>query len=522
MRRVLAFFAILAICGALPAIAAANDTAMGGIAGAAYPIENTDVRLESEAIHIVVHQWFAEFRVDFRFVNDGPAQSVRLGFPFAVPNEEEDQMGTEPAAFRAFTVDRTTGRTTPLPLEYEQEIGESDQITGYWVHEVDFPEGESTVRVEYLASPTDSVPFVHEGLDVPDEWEPEVGDAHYTYWLHTGAGWAGTIDRAVVRVTLSPDFTGFGEREALAQYLDWRDLDDDPLADLSHFENEHSGVNYVWTFRDFDPDSNVDDGWMYDLRFGYYAPFRRADGTLVYHAWEDRTASSYLVLGDFQYPAPYASDGNPRTAWAEAAEGSGRGEWVEIGLGELRDVREIRVVPGYAKTEALFYKYNRPRTLDVEFSDGTRTTLELDDEPTLQRFPVEATAEWARVSIGEVYRGTTRDETYLTEIEFGEYAAPMVLEYSDLMNADNGVAIDLPDALASNDATFYEDTSDRTRGSVKPTVGGEDASGREVPWQLLAGLAFVVGLAAGAAGAVLIVRARRGIGEPSSEAEIPS
>ena len=32
----------------------------------------------------------------------------------------------------------------------------------------------------------------------------------YDYWLHTGAGWAGTIGAAVVRYTLADDFRGWG------------------------------------------------------------------------------------------------------------------------------------------------------------------------------------------------------------------------------------------------------------------------------------------------------------------------
>ena len=36
------------------------------------------------------------------------------------------------------------------------------------------------------------------------------GDDKYDYWLHTGAGWAGTIGTAVVRFTLADDFRGYG------------------------------------------------------------------------------------------------------------------------------------------------------------------------------------------------------------------------------------------------------------------------------------------------------------------------
>jgi hypothetical protein len=57
----------------LPSPATADTTAMGGVAGDVYPIANSDIRMEAETVQAVCYRYFAEFRVDFKFVNSGEA-----------------------------------------------------------------------------------------------------------------------------------------------------------------------------------------------------------------------------------------------------------------------------------------------------------------------------------------------------------------------------------------------------------------------------------------------------------------
>jgi hypothetical protein len=158
----------------------------------------------------------------------------------------------------------------------------------------------------------------------------------------------------------------------------------------------------------------------------------------------------------------------------------------------------VRILPGYAKTEALFRKYNRPKALDVEFSDGTKTSFSLADEPSLQRFPVSVDAEWAKVTIADVYKGTTRDETYLSEIEFGT-PAPRMLKF------DTVLAGGLADP------------------SVEPTeqpqpVGSAEHSAPDVVmvWQCV-GSAALLGLIIGAVIVVILRRRRAAIAPEDGE-----
>ena len=87
-------------------------------------------------------------------------------------------------------------------------------------------------------------------------------------------------------------------------------------------------------------------------------------------------------------------------------------------------MRELRVLPGYAKRPELFRKYDRPKRLRISYSDDSSQVVMLADDPSLQRFPADVTAKSARVTILDVYRGTVSNETYLSEVEFGTAPAP--------------------------------------------------------------------------------------------------
>jgi len=108
--------------------AAADDTAVGGMGGSVYPIRNADIRLDQETVQAVVYGDFAEYLVEFHFVNDGPAQDVLLGFPFAVTADEGSGRTTGPvSAFQAWQEGRplkvTMGRSLPQALETANQVG---------------------------------------------------------------------------------------------------------------------------------------------------------------------------------------------------------------------------------------------------------------------------------------------------------------------------------------------------------------------------------------------------------------
>lgn len=496
-----------------PAIARANDSAMGGAGGAVKPITSSTIRMEAETVQVILYGKFAEYQVDFRFVNKGAPQRVKLGFPFPVPPEEGDY--SPPAAFRAWQGDRQ------LAVTY-REIPEGDGKTGYFLHEAQFPTGATMIRVRYYAYPDTAAVEAPPGLIPPTRFAGEYSlSGSYPYTVHTGAGWSGTIGTSVIRYYISSDAIAWGFEPAIEvrakEYAQdgWAPKG---AADILRSYTKPAPNVYQWKFSDFEPTPNGDGLSRYDVELPFYIP-GEGETTSAWAPFAEVTASSELKLSGYEYLARQAVDGDPSTAWAEGAKGPGTGQTLEVRFPAIRRVRELRVLPGYAKREDLFRKYDRPRTLTVAFSDGTTTRLDLKDEPTLQRFPVRADAEWAKVTIGDVYRGTTRDETYLSEIEFGTAAAPMPLPFETV----------LAGGLDSGEATAGEANGASTAADLLTTTSGPGA-GIRLPQQLrdpgwpLFAVAVGCGLLAGIAiGVALVLVARRGrIAQEGQETGAPA
>jgi len=93
--------------------------------------------MESETVQAIVYAQFAEYRVDFRFVNQGAAQTVTLGFPFLVTVSGGDD--NAPVAFQAWQDGR------PLAVTIGKAASTDDLAQpgsmGYYLHQATFPPG---------------------------------------------------------------------------------------------------------------------------------------------------------------------------------------------------------------------------------------------------------------------------------------------------------------------------------------------------------------------------------------------
>lgn len=423
-------------------IATANDGAVGTQGGTVRPIGDADIRMDSEAVQIVALRDYALYRIDFKFVNvSGQAKTVKLGFPFPdFENEEEDNSGEPPGAFRAWL------NGTELAVAQEDGVdsdGESEWKVVWFTHVATFPPGESMVTVHYLGVPDSSVqtPDLLDGVSFSAGVDPErVLMGYYPYILHTGAGWKDTIAKSVVRYTLSDEFDGFGVDQVMRNYAEQSWIDPGRAANLRAFTKPAEG-EYEWVFTDYEPTSDHDVVLAFAEESEYSEDF---------DPWEDTKASSELDLGEYAYPAWNAANGYPGDAWAEAADGPGIGEWIDIPFGETRTVRQIRVLPGYQKRLDLYQKYNRPKRLRIDLSDGTSQEIELADEIGMQVFSTNAEADSAKVTILEVYQGTNeRDETYLSEIDFAEGPAPRFATFEAVTGIAPPAGYTEPAALAA-------------------------------------------------------------------------
>ncbi len=407
--------------------ALANDTAVGGVGGLVYPLESTDIRMEAETVQAVCYRSFAEFRIDFKFLNEGDTQVVKLGFPFAVTLPGGN--GNPPVAFRAWQDGKPLAVTLGRGVSQDDlTFGPSPTELGYFLHEATFPRGETTISVNYLALPSTSsgsrsdAPFTIGGERV-NGWQ-----AWYTYWVHTGAGWKGTIDKSVVRFSLADNFGGWGIEDRLSDHETTKPDSYVKIGERS----------YQWVYTDYEPTDN-DDVRLNFTRFNYqwlatpdgipesFGPMPMADGRFAH--WKNDESG---------FPVGWeAVDSQIETFWEVGPRPKDRSFQIDIATNN--DIRELRILPGRHDTLTSFAEYGRPKSMRVTLSDGTSEVLRLEDEPSLQRFALTGTAEWIEFEVLDSYPGTKSGTTYVSEIDLDAALAPTFLTFDELISDETTV-----------------------------------------------------------------------------------
>ena len=424
-KRVARWLAVSLFVGALlrgleaRSVVLADDTEIGATGGAITPIRSADIRLEAETVQAVCFGLFAEYRVDFRFFNDGARRRVTLGFPFTdtVSGEEDTE---RPFGFQAWQDGR------PLSVRaVAARPGARDGSPGYFQHVALLRHGATMITVSYLSSVSGTAVMRIEDAKPGD---PGYGMASwYQYWLHTGSTWKGPIGKAVVRYRFADTFRG-GDVGLTADQAT-KDLPV-PLTSPLRWTRPLPRT-YQWEFTDFDPTpARPPDWWMpqsrFDVTLGFATSFR-ASSTDGRWTWSSAAGG----FGDTDY-CPL-QDGSLSSCWAEGVPGPGIGQWVQARFRRPVHLRELRILPGNNAYDAAFRRYGRPRTVTAVFSDGTSTFLSLKDSPVLQRFPVDVATRSVRLVIRAVYAGTDYPGTCISEVEFGRRRAPRYAAFARLV-----------------------------------------------------------------------------------------
>ena len=437
---------VAAVAAALwPAAARADDTSLGAVGGTVAARPAADIRMAAETVQAVCFGSYAEYRVDFRFVNDGRARNVRLGFPFssAVGGTHG---GERPFGFQAWQ----GGRPLAVKMVRTGNGTMYGSARGYLVHVARFPHGASTITVSYLSESSS------EARLRSSKAGPGAGAAQwYEYWLHTGRTWKGPIGAAVVRYSLADTFRGEGVG------LRAEEADRDVPVTTPGWTQPLPGV-YQWRRGAFEPEPARGDGWWdtqsgSDVTLGFgidwsYVPPR-----------QNWTASKHAGTVSAGGGARSAGDGALTTCWTAGPLDDEDRPWVQTSFKRPRRVRELRIVPGNNSYIAAFSRYGRPRTVTAAFSDGSSVVLHLADAPVLQRFPVDVTTESVKLTVDESYQGSDYPTVCISEVEFGRTRAPGYAGFSDLLADD--------------------DAAGRLTAWAGRVTGGIRAAGRVDEWQ---------------------------------------
>lgn len=136
------------------------------------------------------------------------------------------------------------------------------------------------------------------------------------------------------------------------------------------------------------------------------------------------TAKSSYASGDLNYPADNIKDGKSSTPWFEGDPGSGVGSWIEVDLGGAKNVTKISLLAGDWSGGG-WAKANRPKEIEVRWSDGSTAIWTLADEYRMQTFvpPSPKSTSTVRFKINSIFNGSAFPDTSISEIVVYDDAA---------------------------------------------------------------------------------------------------
>ena len=130
-------------------------------------------------------------------------------------------------------------------------------------------------------------------------------------------------------------------------------------------------------------------------------------------------SSTYPETNGVAYDAAKIADGKLSSAWVEGETGAGLGAWVELDLGGSHKVHEVRIYGGMWYSGDYWQRGERPKELEISYSDGTKDTFPMKDEMKVQKYvlPTPKDTTTVRVRVKSVYDGTTWLDTGISEIQ---------------------------------------------------------------------------------------------------------
>lgn len=117
------------------------------------------------------------------------------------------------------------------------------------------------------------------------------------------------------------------------------------------------------------------------------------------------------------YSAKNLIDDDPSTTWVPVGKNSQIGEWVEISFDEPVQINSLTLTNGFARNDVTFKNNNRIKTATLEFSDGSKLKITLEDTMKPQIIKVNKRSRKVKLIIDEVYKGVKYDDTCLSGIE---------------------------------------------------------------------------------------------------------
>lgn len=148
-----------------------------------------------------------------------------------------------------------------------------------------------------------------------------------------------------------------------------------------------------------------------------------AEAALLKPTW---SASSQAPADDAgSYDAAKLGDGKVSTAWFEGVDGAGLNEAATADLGGEKSVASFTVFGGWGYSKTYWGHYNRPKTLLVEFSDGSTQEFGLADSfgPQVLTLSSPKKTSTIKFKLKATYASDAYNDTAISEIQIRDTAA---------------------------------------------------------------------------------------------------
>lgn len=385
-------------------------------------IGTSQVEILNENLLVELHQSYASVSVEYEMHNTGDAVDVKAGFPAfeqrtnmdIVNYEIRDNGNVIPFFYKRGEKDAKLTQTDPM------EGNEISVYLSWLVSTVHFNKNEKRkIRISYLSKYLSGFSSISADEDLTSD--------KFSYLLSTGATWKGPIHRG--KVTIRPVSVRAGQFT---------------LTPDKRFKK--SGNDLVWEFNDLEP--SIQDDIIIDFHNSMtvaYGPYSNpiksvkmcwlvvkpnGDKKTAYFDTQDYSikSTSELKSTKYFYSAVNVMDLDENTVWAEGSEGSGIGESLTLTLTKPLDISQIGIIPGYHKSETLYFANNRVAALKIEINGESEINQDIPDEYNYNSarspkayFYIDISkynkpVKTLKLTITKVYKGNKYDDTCITSI----------------------------------------------------------------------------------------------------------
>ncbi len=371
----------------LPAFAAENKT--DGAGACIIPLNNEKIQMVSQKVYLRVIEndtlkptFVRNILIDaeYELFNPGETTMVEMGLPFP-RYAEKDKRYSRPWNFEAIVGKKA--------VEFDERDVSIGNFRTFYTWKASIPQNR-TVKVILRYR-------ICVSLDKDNGTQNPF--FYTTYIMDTGKFWMGTIETTEIVADYSP------------AYVD--------LYKASPADYETRYGQLAWKWKDYTPLEAVSfQIWPNNLLSGFYGSGSIRELTNILNASSVKDPAA-------DYSPSLAFDGNPQTCWSPGESG-GKGSWINVQLPsggmksneKLFNLEKIGILNGNFTVDSSFEDNARAKTVTLEFSDGTRREVTLEDMREVQWFkltpPVKTTE--VKLIINSTYPGKKHPEPCISEI----------------------------------------------------------------------------------------------------------